>query len=118
VQFGRLVAAPGVGQQAHLYRGGHLFQDGHLGQVAVEIRPPGLAPSDGGRRPHELGDSVTHTDVPATFTNALPRAGPGLPVRLKTEGIVTHRTRNTPGCASAVLLDVGGSMRYVPPAGR
>jgi uncharacterized protein with von Willebrand factor type A (vWA) domain len=63
-------------------------------------------------RPYEFGDSVTHMDIPATFTNALPRAGPGLLVRLKTEGIVTHRTRNTPGCASAVLLDMGGSMRY------
>jgi uncharacterized protein with von Willebrand factor type A (vWA) domain len=63
-------------------------------------------------RRYEFGDSITHTDVPATFTNALPRAGPGLPVRLKAEGIVTHRTRNTPRCASAVLLDRGGSMPY------
>jgi uncharacterized protein with von Willebrand factor type A (vWA) domain len=51
-------------------------------------------------------------DTPATFTNALLRARPELPVRLKTEYIVTHRTRNTPECASAVLLDVCGSMRY------
>ena len=63
-------------------------------------------------RPYEFGDSVTHMDVPATFTNALPRAGPGLPVRPKTEDIVIHKTRNTPGCASAVLLDRGDSMRY------
>jgi uncharacterized protein with von Willebrand factor type A (vWA) domain len=33
-------------------------------------------------------------------------------VRLKTEDIVIHRTRNTPKCASAVLLDMSGSMRY------
>jgi uncharacterized protein with von Willebrand factor type A (vWA) domain len=63
-------------------------------------------------RPYEFGDSVTHMDVPATFTNALLRAGPGLPVRLKTEDIVIHKTRNTPKCASAVLLDMSGSMRY------
>jgi uncharacterized protein with von Willebrand factor type A (vWA) domain len=63
-------------------------------------------------RPYEFGDSVTHMDIPASFTNALLRSGPGLPVRLKTEDIVIHRTRNTPKCASAVLLDMSGSMRY------
>ena len=40
------------------------------------------------------------------------RSGPGLPVRLKTEDIVIHKTRNNPKCASAVLLDMSGSMRY------
>ena len=33
-------------------------------------------------------------------------------MRLKAEGVVTHRTRNTPRCASAVLLDMSGSMPY------
>lgn len=63
-------------------------------------------------RPYEFGDTVTHMDIPASFTNALLRQGPGLPVRLKTEDIVIHKTRNNPKCASAVLLDMSGSMRY------
>jgi uncharacterized protein with von Willebrand factor type A (vWA) domain len=63
-------------------------------------------------RPYEFGDSVTHMDIPATFTNALLRAGPGLPVRIHADDIVIHRTRNTPKCASVVLLDMSGSMRY------
>ncbi len=63
-------------------------------------------------RPYEFGDSVTHMDIPASFTNALLRAGPGLPVRLKSEDIVIHPTRNNPKCATAVLLDMSGSMRY------
>ncbi len=63
-------------------------------------------------RPYEFGDSVTHMDIPASFTNALLRSGPGLPVRLKAEDIVVHPTRNNPKCASAVLLDMSGSMRY------
>lgn len=63
-------------------------------------------------RSYEFGDSVAHLDVPASFTNALLRAGPGLPVRLKTEDLVVHKTRNVPKCASAVLLDMSGSMRY------
>ncbi len=61
-------------------------------------------------RPYEFGDSVTHMDIPASFVNALLRSGPGLPVRLKTDDIVIHQTRNNPKCASAVLLDMSGSM--------
>jgi uncharacterized protein with von Willebrand factor type A (vWA) domain len=63
-------------------------------------------------RAYEFGDSVSHMDIPASFTNALLRNGPGLPIRLKTDDIVIHETRNNPKCASAVLLDMSGSMRY------
>ncbi|HEY7424673.1 MAG TPA: hypothetical protein VH682_10635, partial [Gemmataceae bacterium] len=61
---------------------------------------------------YEFGDSVTHMDIPSSFTNALLRNGPGLPMRLKPEDIVIHKTRNNPKCASVVLLDMSGSMRY------
>ncbi len=63
-------------------------------------------------RSYEFGDSVSHMDIPSSFTNALLRAGPGLPVRLKMEDILIHKTRNNPKCASAVLLDMSGSMRH------
>ncbi len=63
-------------------------------------------------RSYEFGDSVTHMDIPSSFINALLRSGPGLPVRLRTEDIVIHRTRNNPKCASAVLLDMSGSMGH------
>jgi uncharacterized protein with von Willebrand factor type A (vWA) domain len=33
-------------------------------------------------------------------------------LRLKPEDIVIHRTRNNPKCATAVLMDMSGSMRY------
>jgi uncharacterized protein with von Willebrand factor type A (vWA) domain len=61
---------------------------------------------------YEFGDSVTHMDIPASFTNALLRQGPGLPVRLRPEDIVIHKTRNNPRAATCVLLDMSGSMRY------
>ena len=63
-------------------------------------------------KPYEFGDSVTHMDIPASLVNAMLRNGPGLPVRLKTDDIEIHRTRNNPKCATAVLLDMSGSMRY------
>src|SRR5438552_2863033 len=63
-------------------------------------------------KPYEFGDSVTHMDLPASFVNALIRDGPGIPVRLKPEDIEIHKTRNNPKCATVVLLDMSGSMRY------
>lgn len=74
-----------------------------LGEGAVELQQT---------KPYEFGDSVTHMDIPASFTNALLRAGPGTPVRLKPDDIEIHRTRNSPKCATAVLMDMSGSMRY------
>jgi uncharacterized protein with von Willebrand factor type A (vWA) domain len=74
-----------------------------VGEGAVEMQQT---------RPYEFGDSVAHMDIPGSFTNALLRSGPGLPVRMKTDDIVIHKTRNNPKCASAVLLDMSGSMRY------
>jgi uncharacterized protein with von Willebrand factor type A (vWA) domain len=61
---------------------------------------------------YEFGDSVAHMDIPASMLNALLRTGPGIPVRLKPDDIEIHRTRNNPKCATAVLLDMSGSMRY------
>jgi uncharacterized protein with von Willebrand factor type A (vWA) domain len=74
-----------------------------VGEGAVELQQT---------KPYEFGDSITQMDIPASFTNALLRAGPGTPVRLKADDIVIHKTRNTPRCASVVLLDMSGSMRY------
>src|SRR5262249_38250749 len=63
-------------------------------------------------KPYEFGDSVTHMDIPQSLVNAMLRGGAGLPIRLKPEDIVIHRTRNTPKCATAVVMDMSGSMRY------
>lgn len=61
---------------------------------------------------YEFGDSVTHLDIPGTFINALVRQGPGLPVRLSADDMQVHTTRNNPKCATCVLMDMSGSMRY------
>jgi uncharacterized protein with von Willebrand factor type A (vWA) domain len=74
-----------------------------VGEGAVELQQT---------KPYEFGDSITQMDIPASFTNALLRSGPGTPVRMRAEDIVIHKTRNNPRCASVVLLDMSGSMRY------
>jgi uncharacterized protein with von Willebrand factor type A (vWA) domain len=63
-------------------------------------------------KPYEFGDSVAHMDIPASMVNAMLRGGCKLPVRMTPVDIEIHRTRNNPKCATAVLLDMSGSMRY------
>ncbi len=75
-----------------------------LGEGAVELQQT---------KPYEFGDSITQMDIPASMVNAMIRdGGANLPVRLKPEDIEIHRTRNKPKCATAVLMDMSGSMRY------
>lgn len=74
-----------------------------VGEGAVELQSV---------KPYEFGDSITNLDIPGTFVNALVRGGPGLPVEFKQDDLQVHRTRNTPKCATCVLMDMSGSMRY------
>jgi len=84
-------------------------QVGVTGDGAVELVPT---------RPYEFGDSVAHMDIPGSLVNALLReaaAGgrpPGGRLRLDQRDIEVHKTRNTPKCATTVVLDMSGSMRY------
>jgi uncharacterized protein with von Willebrand factor type A (vWA) domain len=74
-----------------------------VGEGAVELQQT---------KPYEFGDSVANMDTVSSMQNAMIRNGPGLPVRMNADDIVIHRTRNTPKCATVVLLDMSGSMRY------
>lgn len=63
-------------------------------------------------KPYEFGDSLTNLDIPQSLVNSLVRYGPGLPIRMNSDDLVVHRTRNSPKCATVVVLDMSGSMRY------
>jgi len=82
------------------------------GDGAVELVPT---------RPYEFGDSVAHMDIPGSLVNCMLRqaseagaAGTAPPrgLRLQPRDIEVHRTRNSPKCATTVVLDMSGSMRY------
>jgi uncharacterized protein with von Willebrand factor type A (vWA) domain len=82
------------------------------GDGAVELVPT---------RPYEFGDSVAHMDIPGSLVNCMLRTAgeraadggaAGLSLRLAQQDIEVHRTRNTPKCATTVVLDMSGSMRY------
>jgi uncharacterized protein with von Willebrand factor type A (vWA) domain len=68
-------------------------------------------------RPYEFGDSAAHLDMSGTIVNAMLRRG-GRPasedggVHFRGEDILVHETRNTPRCATTVIMDMSGSMRW------
>ncbi|MGV3484961.1 MAG: hypothetical protein ACO1RT_11135 [Planctomycetaceae bacterium] len=61
---------------------------------------------------YEFGDSVANMDFPQTIVNALLRSGDKRPLRLHGDDIVVHKTKNHPKCATCVIMDMSGSMRY------
>ncbi len=74
-----------------------------VGEGAVELQRT---------KPYEFGDSVANMDLPQTIINALLRHGSERPLRLHGDDIVVHQTRNHPKCATCVVMDMSGSMRY------
>ena len=65
-------------------------------------------------KPYEYGDSLANMDVAGSFVNAFVRARSGAadPVFPTGDDLLIHRTRNTPKCATSVLMDMSGSMRH------
>lgn len=74
-----------------------------VGEGAVEMQST---------KSYEFGDSLAHVDLPQTFVNMLLRQGDERPLRMKADDIVVHKTRNNPKCATSVIMDMSGSMRY------
>ena len=77
-----------------------------VGEGAVELQAT---------KEYEFGDSLAHMDIPQSLVNAMLRSASkegGGPLRLAQEDIVIHRTRNSPKCATVVIMDMSGSMRY------
>ena len=65
---------------------------------------------------YEFGDSITQMDIPQTFINSMIRNGPPVAgsnsLQIGYEDIEVHRTKNQPKCATVVIMDMSGSMRY------
>ncbi len=61
---------------------------------------------------YEFGDSLANMDTTQTVINAMLRDPGGASVQLKHDDIEIHRTRNSPKCATVVIMDMSGSMRH------
>jgi len=78
-------------------------EDNVKGEGAVEL------PST---KDYQFGDSLASMDLPQSITNAIIRQQGKLPLTLSSDDIQVHHTRNNPKCATAVIGDMSGSMRY------
>lgn len=74
-----------------------------IGEGAVELQAT---------KPYEFGDSVAQMDIPQTLINSMLRQGNERPLKLHSDDIVVHKTKNNPKAATCMLLDMSGSMRY------
>lgn len=64
-------------------------------------------------RPYEFGDSAAHLNITQTLTNAAARsASAGRAFGVEGGDIEVHQTRNNPKAATAVVMDMSGSMRH------
>jgi uncharacterized protein with von Willebrand factor type A (vWA) domain len=63
-------------------------------------------------KPFEFGDSLANMDVVQSIINGMIKRPGGEPFQLQGSDIEIHRTRNSPKCATVVIMDMSGSMRY------
>lgn len=63
-------------------------------------------------RKYQYGDSLANMDTTQTVINAMLRDPDAQPVRIRSDDIEVHRTRNSPKCGTVVIMDMSGSMRY------
>jgi uncharacterized protein with von Willebrand factor type A (vWA) domain len=87
------------------------LQAGKTGRHEIGIVGEGTVESQR-TKPYEFGDSIVHMDIPGTMINAMIRQPNERPIRLRSEDIEIHRTKNHPKCATVVVMDMSGSMRY------
>jgi uncharacterized protein with von Willebrand factor type A (vWA) domain len=75
-----------------------------IGEGAVELQQT---------KQYEFGDSSRTWTSRSRFSTRCCAAAPDrCRFRLKSDDIEIHRTRNTPKCATVVIMDMSGSMRY------
>jgi uncharacterized protein with von Willebrand factor type A (vWA) domain len=63
-------------------------------------------------RPYEFGDQASSMDVVQTLVNRSIRKQGGSAAEFDSGDIAIRQTRNNPKCATSVIMDMSGSMRY------
>lgn len=61
-------------------------------------------------KPYVYGDSLANLNLHETLKNAMVRQGGGTPIRIHQDDYVVHETEFQTRCATAVLIDMSGSM--------
>ncbi len=61
---------------------------------------------------YEFGDSIANLDTTQSVINAMLKRPDEYPIRLRSDDLEVHKTKNSPKCATVVIMDMSGSMRY------
>ncbi len=61
---------------------------------------------------YEFGDSLANLDTTQSVINAMLKRPDEYPLRLRSDDLEVHKTKNSPKCATVVIMDMSGSMRY------
>ncbi len=61
---------------------------------------------------YEFGDSIANLDTTQSVINAMLKRPDEHPIRLRSDDLEVHKTKNSPKCATVVIMDMSGSMRY------
>jgi len=61
---------------------------------------------------YEFGDSIANLDTTQSVINAMLKRPDENPIRLRSDDLEVHKTKNSPKCATVVIMDMSGSMRY------
>ena len=61
---------------------------------------------------YEFGDSIANLDTTQSIVNAMLKRPDERPIRLRSDDMEVHKTKNSPKCATVVVMDMSGSMRY------
>ncbi len=61
---------------------------------------------------YEFGDSIANLDTTQSVINAMLKRPGEYPLRLRFDDLEVHKTKNSPKCATVVIMDMSGSMRY------
>ncbi len=100
-----------------------IFQSRLLGRIFSQLkasrsgRHTGRIVGDGNvelpsTKKYEFGDSIANLDTTQSVINAMLRRPDERPIRLRSDDLEVHMTRNSPKCATVVAMDMSGSMRY------
>jgi uncharacterized protein with von Willebrand factor type A (vWA) domain len=100
-----------------------IFQSRLLGRIFSQLkasrsgRHMGRIVGDGSvempsTKKYEFGDSIANLDTTQSVINAMLSRPDEYPLRLRSDDLEVHKTRNSPKCATVVAMDMSGSMRY------
>ncbi|MCA8987856.1 MAG: hypothetical protein KDA78_09465 [Planctomycetaceae bacterium] len=100
-----------------------IFQSKLLGRIFSELqasrsgRHQGPIAGEGSvelqqTKPYEFGDALSQMDLTQSITNLILHSPDREKLSFRADDLEIHRTRNSPKCATVVVMDVSGSTRY------